>query len=188
MQRYTAHMKHNEETFYRLSKVQYDTFGKPTKMTLLAFCAIWVYLGIASNLSVSLKLICLMIGCFCGVSLNYPPKWNAEKWIRQLDGRELATDYEFGKDGVRCSAPGEETNAAVVPYAKLLALVEDAQYCYLFISKHGAYMVDKSTIAPDDMAQFRADLQQAVNKPWMTARRSIKESNRRLPQDGNLRR
>jgi len=163
---YSATMEHNETTIRLLSKTQYDVFGIRTKFTLLAISCLWFYFGLLSNISELAQVICLMGGCFTAVSLNMPAKRNADKVLEQLGDKPLKTHYTFYKEGFSLEiSDAEHSDSSPTPYTDIIRLVEDRGYYYLFISKFGAYMIDKRTVSPDPNG-FRQFMESACQQKW----------------------
>ena len=185
MEHYTASMKHNEDTIYRLSATQYNVFGGWTKVILLLLSGIWIYLGTCSNMEYGLKLLCLMVGCFFVTGINFPARWNAEKYLKQLNGKNLETEYCFDENSFSFCAPGDKKHAADICYSKIIRLVDDNRYIYLFLNKYGAYMLDKETLCPADIDAFQAMLQERTGLKW----KKVKSKQRRnvaVPPSGTL--
>lgn len=159
-------MVHSEDTIRQLSKVQYNIFGRGVKLALFVMCVVWIYFALFANLDGPLQLICLMGGCLTAVNLNLPAKRNADKILEQLAGRQLKTKYEFRDDVfVLVSLNEDDAEPTQVPYTDIIRLVEDRTHYYLFISRFGAYMIDKRSIRPAD-DQFRQFMQSACSRKW----------------------
>ena len=166
---YSATMEHSEATIRQLSKTQYNVFGVRIKLTLLLICCLWLYFGLFSNINGFAQIICLMGGCFTAVSLDMPAKRNADKILAQLNGKSMKTHYTFYDDGFSLGIPGKEgSESPHTPYANIIRLVEDRTHYYLFISKFGAYMIDKSTVSPD-LNAFHEFMQSVCHQKWSGA-------------------
>ena len=167
MDKYTAEMSHNETTIRRLSKTQYDTFGTRNKVILIIICCVLFYFGLFGNSDGVVQIACLMAACFSIVSLNMPAKRNAEKTIKQLKGRDLKTRYSFGETAFSFGETDADDDALTTKeYTSIIRLVEEGPYFYLFVSRLGAYMIDKSTIRPSNVEGFKAFVQNAAGLEW----------------------
>ena len=166
MSHYSAAMEHSEATIRQLSKTQYNVFGMRTKLTFLVICCLWFYVGLFSNISSLAQTICFMGGCFTAVSLDMPAKRNADKILEQLGDKPLKTHYTFYDDGFSLEISGEESSdPSLTPYSDIIRLVEDRTHYYLFISKFGAYMIDKRTVSPASNG-FREFLESVCQQKW----------------------
>lgn len=170
MHHYSASMKHNESTIRQLAKVQYNIFGIRIKLILFLLACIWLYFGMFSSTTTGFaKIICLMCGCFTAVSLDLPAKRNADKILECLGENTMETNYEFSQSGFTLDCTGEENaESSHIPYTSILRLVEDRTHFYLFISKFGAYMIDKATLYPD-ADEFRDFMESVCGQKWTRA-------------------
>lgn len=140
-----ASMQHTEASLRRLSQVQYSTFSFGTKLLQLFCGLILIAFGIRGG-SAAASVLCLFAGCWVCVSTDIPARVRADKVIAGMHKKYPYTEYAFSADHFTLTA-GEAH--ADIPYQKLIRLVEDADYLYLYISRMSAYMIDKSTASPD---------------------------------------
>ena len=141
----TASMQHNADTIERLSIMQYRNFSQMQQIIQLVIAALLILIGIRCwNEFILLPILCLFIGCWMFTAINIPPKYRARKICRLMNGDFPYTQYKFMKNQfILQGSKGQES----VPYQKLIRLVEDKEYLYLYISRQSAYMIDKSTIS-----------------------------------------
>ena len=161
MDLFTASMKHNPETLVRLVKTQYNTFFFYRKILQLVCGVILVYLGLTASSSL-LGVICLLAGCWMCVSLDEPAKHTARKVIGAMHGQYPKTNYSFRAHHFIIHGSLDSSSVA---YNQIIRLIEDEQYCYLYISRMSAYMIDKSTVV-SDLEDFRIFLSDSCALRW----------------------
>ena len=139
----TARIQHSEQTIRLLCRTQYSTFHFRQKALkcaaglALAVCGLYGLFG-------DWSAIFIFLGCWLLVSLNLPAYSLARQTLEQLGGHFPLAKYKFADD--RFTFIGENGETAV-PYDKLIRLVEDDKYAYLFAGELVTYMVDKSTVS-----------------------------------------
>lgn len=141
-------MQHAPETIRRLSFMQYQTFGFAQKIAQASLSCLLVIIGIRDwrQLPV-LSILCLFAGCWMFSSFRVVPRYRAKKICQSFHGHYPFTRYEFGKENFTFYGDsGKET----VPYARLIRLVEDSAYLYLYISRQSAFMIDLKTLRPEE--------------------------------------
>lgn len=154
MAKYRAKMQHSKDTIYKLVQTQYDTFQFHKKLihTLIAFGLI--LFGLYADQSMFMPLIALFVGCVMLANLNAYPKAQAKEVLKMMGDNYPQSDYYFGGGSFTFNKEAEP-----VPYRKIIRLVEDREYLYLYVSKQSAYMVDKRTISRGedlDLKEFLA--------------------------------
>ena len=137
---YTARMRHGPETVRRFTALQYNTFEPGRKLLMLALSAGCMLLGLASG-SAMLAVPCFFVGALLLTNLNARANAVADGVIEAMGGSFPELVYFFGEDAFR---DGEERPA--VPYEKLIRLIEDGEYLYLFVSKASGYMLSRSSV------------------------------------------
>lgn len=158
---YTAKMKHDEATIIRLVETQANTFQFGKKLFHIALAMGLILIGLYVKGNYIMPMVCLLAGCMLITGLNVPSRVQAKKLCEQMGGQFPHSDYTFEKTGFR---DGEKSS--LTPYQKLIALVEDREYLYLYISKFSAYMVDKSTVSNQDVDGLKTFLAQKTGLDW----------------------
>lgn len=144
----TASMQHTPETIQRLSFMQYQNFGFAQKIFLALLSCLLVITGIRewSQLPV-LSILCLFAGCWMFSSFKVYPMYRAKKICQSFHDNYPFTRYEFRKDHFTFYG---DSGKEIVPYARLIRLVEDSSYLYLYISRQSAFMIDLQTLRPEE--------------------------------------
>lgn len=141
----TARIQHSEQTIRILCRTQYNTFHFRRKALqcaaglALALCGLYGLFG-------DWGAIVIFLGCWLLVSLNMPASSLARQTMDQLHGQFPKARYKFSRESFTFFGENGETT---VPYGKLIRLVEDDKYAYLFVGELVTYMVDKSTVSGD---------------------------------------
>ena len=145
---YTAEIEHSEDTVRKMARAQYDAFRpKSFYVILLLSLGLLATALFAPGLSQPVKLLCIVLGSFLIVGLNSPPRQLADQIIRSLNGCFPKIGYRFGEESVALS--GTDTTDRL-DYDEIIRLVEQRDYLYLFIRNRSAYMIDRSSIKPDE--------------------------------------
>lgn len=158
---YQAKMKHNASTITQLMITRYNTFQYGKKMIRFVIALVLIGYGLYGDKTLFMPMVCLFIGCVMVANLNQAPKSLAKALIRQMGGQFPESSYEFEKSAFRFHAEAEP-----VPYGKLIRLVEDRQYLYLYVSEDSGYMVDKASISGGTPAELKEFLSAGSGQKW----------------------
>lgn len=140
----TASMHHTRETITRLSRTQYNTFSFGSKLLQLLCGLILIFIGLQGGTALT-SVLCLFAGCWLCVNTDVRAKLRASRICESLHGQYPATQYTFKEKEFLLDSDTKNSLA----YSRLIRLIEDNQYLYLYISKTSAYMIDKSTVRPN---------------------------------------
>ena len=111
---------------------------------------------------------CILLGSFTLVGLNSPARQLADQVIRSLNGKFPTITYYFEDELIRLKGTD---NADSLPYSDIYLLLEQKDYLYLFLKDHSSYMLDRSSITPNE-AGLMALISEKTGLPW-TKNRSI---------------
>lgn len=160
MKRYSAQIRHSYETIVRMFRVQEDTFRFGRKVAMALGGLLLTVLG-AWNLTGTAGLVFALVGCWLLVSLNYPAKSQAQSVREALGGQYPTNRYEFYDGHFVLLAQNQD----IVDYGKLVRLVEDEGFCYLFISDRACYMLEKASLGAE-LDSFRAFMAKETGLTW----------------------
>lgn len=160
MKRFTAQIHHTYDTILRMCRTQYDTFCFSRKIMMALGGLVLAVLGIW-NFSSIVGILFAMIGCWLLASLNFPAKNSADNIKKALGGAYPHNRYEFYDDHFVLLAQNQD----VVSYKKLMRLVEDDGYCYLFINAQAAYMLEKASLG-EDLKKFMPFMEKHTGLTW----------------------
>lgn len=161
MAAYEAKMKHSAETITKLMIMRYNTFQYGRKLIRFVISLVLIAYGLYGDKTLFMPLVCLFVGCVMIANLNQAPKSLAKKVIAQMGGQFPQSAYRFESSSFSFH---KETPA--VPYSKLIRLIEDKQYFYLYVSEDSGYMVDRSTVSGDGAAGLKAFLAEKTGMKW----------------------
>ena len=140
MELYTARMRHSADSVRRFTRLQYDTFELWRKLLMLGLSAGCMLLGIASGPGL-FAVLCIFVGAMLLTNLNARANAVADGVIEATGGSFPVLEYRFGESAFR---DGEDRPA--VEYARLMRLVADDEYLYLFVSKASGYMIERASV------------------------------------------
>jgi len=142
MAKYRAKMQHNQSTIYKLVQTQYDTFQFHKKLIHTAIAFGLILFGLYADKTMFMPMVALFVGCIMIANINAYPKAQAKEVLKLMGENYPQSDYAFGDTSFTFNPEADP-----VPYSKLIRLVEDREYLYLYVSQQSAYMVDKKTIS-----------------------------------------
>lgn len=166
---YTARINHSEDTVKTMARAQYESFRPRSYYVML--CLSLALLAAAlfiAGMGQGLKILCLAAGSFTLVSLDAPARQLGAQVVKSLKGKFPRMEYGFGEASVQLTG---DTNVQSLGYNEIIRLYEDRDYFYLFIENRSAYMLDRSTVKPEQEG-FKAFLQEKTGLNW-TSRKSI---------------
>lgn len=163
MTKFSASIEYNPTTLRKLNTVINSTFRTGLKRIYLAICIGLVCAGAALGLQTPQGMALVCIGCFLLPSVRTVENNRGEQMIKRMNGKTLTVEYDFEEKQFFCAASGERN---AFSYDSIARLVEDAGYFYLFPNAQQAYMVDRSTLKPDDEESFRTFITQQVGLEW----------------------
>ena len=169
MKTITTSIQHSEQTIQLLCKTQYNTFHFRRKaLQCLAGLALLLS-GLYASLGGAWGPIAAFAGCWLLISLDMPARSYAKRALSQLDGHFPLGRYEFGEDDFTFIG---ESATDTIPYGKIIRLVEDSNYGYLFLSELTTFMVDKNALA-DSVDAWRELLSKQTGLPWTRTNRLL---------------
>ncbi len=167
--RYRATIKHSEDTVRTMARAQYETFRPMAYYWLLLISLILLAVAVfVPGLGQSVKILCILLGSFTLVGLNAPARQLADQVIRSLNGRFPVISYTFEDDSIHLEGTD---NADKLPYSEIYLLLEQKDYLFLFLKDRSCYMLDRSSMTPDDTG-LMALIEEKTGLVW-TKNRSI---------------
>jgi len=157
--KFKAEMRHTNKSIHRLSSVQHQAF-RPGVRLLWSVCGVGCIWGAVRAADQFLFYILLFAGIWLLLNLELPAKHQADKIIKAAGGVLPHTRYRFEETEVHISSGDYQKT---ISYKQFYALLEDKSYFYLFVNRNGGFMVDKSSIDPNDPAEWKNFLQNRSN-------------------------
>ena len=146
----TAKMAHSKESVELMCITQYNTFEFGKKIALLVISAALIVFGVVAQVSTSISLVCIMIGCFMLTGRNTVAKSRADAVIKQLGGQ----------------LPVFNPDTEPVSYTSFSRLAEDSDYLYMFLQNHAAFMVQKNTVSGGSVNDLKELIARKTNLTW----------------------
>ncbi len=166
--RFTVNMQHDATSIRRLSKTQYQTFGKLYQAVQLAMSIAFLAVGLSGRFGQVASMLMLMLGCWLFVSLEQIPKFRADKILREYGQKFPATSYTFEDN--RILLEGGKKKIATMEYQEIIRLVEDDEYAYLFVSRESAYMIPYKALKPHDAEAFKKLVEQKTGLAFLRSK------------------
>ena len=146
-----------------MARAQYDTFRPMAYYWLFLISLVLLAAALfVPKLGQSLKILCILLGSFTLVGLNSPARQLADQVIRSLNGKFPVITYSFEEELIRLKGTD---NADSLPYADIFLLLEQKDYLYLFLKDRSSYMLDRSSITPDEDG-LMALISEKTGLPW----------------------
>lgn len=160
MKRYTAFIRHSYDTVLRMCKTQYGISNFKNRMIIIAVGVLLAIVGLPVIDSL-IGLLMVMIGCFMITSVDMPAKMQADEIKKALGGKYPQNSYEFYDGHFVVIAQNQD----LINYSRLVRLVEDELYCYLWISRSASYMIEKYSLGKE-VESFKAFMEKQTGKEW----------------------
>jgi len=151
---YRAKMQHNTATIKKLIQTGYDVFQFKRKLLNAAIAFGLILFGLYADQSMFMPWIALFVGCVMLANLNAVPKMQASEVLKQMGGHFPKSDYRFYEKEFSFNEKEKP-----VPYKRLIRLIEDRQYLYLYVAEQSGYMVDKGTVAGGSVSELKTYLE-----------------------------
>ena len=142
---YHGKIEHNEKTVEQLYETQYFAFEKSRVAARVITGFAMIVAAFFLNIPIWAKGILLLIGAWLLASRGFQGQIRADKAIQNRKTGLPVMEYDFYSDNFRVSGEGSMS----IPYKKLIRLVKDSEYFYLFSARDSVCMVDRASITPD---------------------------------------
>jgi len=160
MKRYTAYIRHSYDTILRMCKTQYGINNFKNRVLILLGGMLLAIVGLPMIGSL-IGLLMVMIGCFMITSVDMPARMQADDVKKALDGKYPQNRYDFYDGHFVVVAQNQD----VINYDRIIRLVEDDLYCYLWISRSASYMIEKHSLAKE-LDAFKAFMEKQTGREW----------------------
>ena len=154
---YLAEMIHSESSICRLATVHYDLFQIWRKLLLIAVGVFMILFGVMADLPLQAAGIIVFFGCLCLWFCKVPAQITANRMIAAIDGAYPHTMLYFCRDRVEITDGSDWFHML---YQLIQRVVQDDTYVYLFLNASTSYMIDKSTVEPNDLSGFQRFLEE----------------------------
>lgn len=161
MIRYTAEMDHDAKTLEKLVETQQRTFQFGRRAAHFLLSLLFILYGLFAGGGTALAYLALIAGCVMATGLRAGIRRQAGRIVQEINGEFPRSRYAFSEEGFAFHQGGE-----AIPYGRLIRLIEDEGYLYLYVSSQSAYMVDKSTVSGGGAAGLKAFLAGKTGLGW----------------------
>lgn len=162
MKEYSASITQSAQTIKRYARIQYGIFYRKVKLIGFALSVALVLVGGFLVKSEGLSLLLIFLGCILFTNMNAPANFTANRVIALFKGKFPTLNYSFGPEGF-----GIDGREETIKYKKLMRLVEDDEYFYLFQSPQYGSMLKKSSVQGKDGAiGLRKMLEEKTKLKW----------------------
>ena len=161
---FRGEIRHTEATIYQLFRTQYRSFSQKRMLVRFVLGLVLVFVAAFTNLPELLRILLLIAGAWFMVSLDFPGQMNADQALEVRKGILPTMSYVFYSNEMQISGEG----SLCMPYKKLIRLVQDAEYLYLFSGPEAVCMIDRSTVKPEDAEKLMAFLAEKTGLEWKT--------------------
>lgn len=158
---YTAKMKYSAETITKLTEMQYNVFQYREKLMLILASVFSLFLGFYMKSNSIIGVLLIFIGCILITGLNTRPRSIARMLIKQFNGVYPSLSYTFSQSGFASDQEKSEMN-----YSSVIRLIEDKKYLYIYVTKEKAYMIDSSTLSPNNLDGFKEFISSKTGLKW----------------------
>lgn len=157
---YTCRTEFTENAVRLMFKTEYFTYEKRLLLMRCAFAVVLLAVGVFSGLPMPARMLCLLVGVWLIVAMDFPSKVRAEGVIQRQNGAVGQVHLSFTDREIQVE------QRQVIPYARVDRLIEDDGYFYIFQSKQTAVMAAKAGLEPADPDAFRAFIEGKTGKAF----------------------
>ena len=171
---FTAKMNHTSETVKKFMRIQYGVFNSSKVLIQTVLSAALIASGLFFSQKTFLSIGCLIIGCLSIANLDMIPNYSANRIISSFKNSFPVSDYSFYENGFNDCKTDQ-----IVLYSKIIKIISDSSFYYIFVSKQYGYMIEKSSVAKNTNQTFNGFLTNKTHlkweKPFLIYSFSIKE-------------
>ncbi|MCD7928906.1 MAG: YcxB family protein [Clostridiales bacterium] len=158
---YTASITYDEPTIQKVFRAEYFTYDRLRIVIRALIGLALIAVALFTSVHVAIKVLCLLIGCWLIVAMDFPSKVKAEGVIEARNGAVSTVTLQFGESSVRV-VEGKQ----LYKYTAVDRLVEEGDYFYIFFDRQNAVMLDKNTLDPPKPDAFRHFIVEKTGKKW----------------------
>lgn len=160
-QRFTASVEYNEKTIQKVFRAEYYTYDRIQIIARACIGFALIAMTVFLKLSTIFVVLCLGIGCWLIVCMDFPSKVKAEGVIQARQGAVNTVHLQFEGSSVKV-VEGKQT----YKYNTIDRLVAEGEYLFLFWNRQTAVMLDRRTLEPADESAFKQFIEEKSGKKW----------------------
>ena len=157
---YTCRTEFDENAIRLMFKTEYFTYEKKLLLMRVAFAAVLLAVGMLTRLPIGVRILCMLVGVWLLVAMDFPSKVRAEGVIQRRGGTTSQVHLTFNDTEIQVEQRQR------IPYASVDRLVEDDAYFIIFQNKQTAVMAAKAGLEPCDSDAFRAFIEKKTGKEF----------------------
>ena len=161
--KYTASIQHNEASMSRMTTVQYNTYNRKTKYTIMIAGIAAIFGSVFTGFSTSAGILLLFVGCWALASVNYPARSMAKKLYEAYKNDLPWAKYSIAEDGFWVTSG---SGTWKVEYDDIYSLVEDKENFYVFINTQSLHMLPKASVGEGTVEGLKAFLEKKTGKKF----------------------
>ncbi len=158
---YSASMVYDEATIQRVFKAEYYTYERLKLIIRALIGAALILLAVFGHLSTVWMVVCLAVGCWLLVAMDFPSKVKAQGVIEARKGAVSKVDLRFYDKDVQIVEAKQN-----LLYAELDRLVEETDYIYLFWNRQEAVAFRKDSLRGGKVIDFKDFIAEKSGKKW----------------------
>lgn len=162
--RFYGKIEHTEDTITSLYRVQYHAFSKLQMLIWMAVGFAMIMVAAFAAIPLWAKTVLLLIGALVVTGVDFPAMVRADSVVEARRGNLPKMEYEFHKDAVKVSGEGSMS----IAYKKIVRMAEEKNYLYLFMGRDSICMIEKASIKPNDLDEFKEFMAQKTGLTWQS--------------------
>ena len=161
--KYVTSVKHNEASINKLTSVQFNTYNRKSKYAIMGVGVMGLVASVFVGFNTPMGILCLLIGCWAMVSVNYPARSMAKKLCEAYKDDMPWAKYCADEDGLWVTS-GNGT--WMIEYKDVYSLIEDKENFYVFISPASVHMLPKAALEDGTPEGFKTFLEKKTGKEF----------------------
>lgn len=162
--RFYGKIEHTEDTITSLYRAQYHAFSKVQMLLWMGVGFAMIMVAAFATLPLWAKTILLLLGALVITGIDFPAMVRADSVLEARRGNLPKMEYEFHKDAMKVSGEGSMS----IAYKKIVRMAEEGHYLYIFMGRDSICMIEKESIKPKDVDEFKEFMAQKTGLTWQS--------------------
>lgn len=162
-----AYIQHDENTVRELIKMRYRLFCSAQGYIITIFGLVLLIYGFFGGAGQTMTFCCLLAGAMALTGSDVPARRTASSAVAALKGDFPLMHYELGDRVISVTTDMKKgTSRESVQYGDIIRLARSKDYCYFFMKKKEAYMIDIRGLSQEKAGLLFGMLEEKTGLKW----------------------